>query len=135
MSEQGIDSNAIESISADDLKRELTPLLDAKERNQIIETFLKDELDLPGYQAKFVTKIIVPSLEKLIGGAVSRGFKNTHDALRGRFDGYDKVAVGIGRWLGYRLEPSRAKGVVLKKLTAAPEGMTEKAWSGEAGRP
>ena len=91
MSDREIDSNAIESISADDLKQELIPLLDAKERNQIIENFLKDELEMPGYQAKLVTKIIVPSIEKLIGGSVSRGFKKTHDALRDRFDGYDRM--------------------------------------------
>ena len=42
---------------------------------------------------------IVPSMEKLIGGVVSCGFKNTHDTLRGRFEDYDKMVVGIGRWL------------------------------------
>ncbi|MBI4774199.1 MAG: tetratricopeptide repeat protein [Deltaproteobacteria bacterium] len=128
MSEERTGHNTVESISADDLKQVLGPLLDAKERNRIIETFLKDELELPGYQAKFVAKILVPSLEKLIGATVSRHFINIHDALRRRFDGYDRRAFGIGRWLGYRLAPSMAKGAILKQLTSTPKGIAEDAW-------
>ena len=65
MSDQGTDNHAIESVSTDGLKQLLGPILDAEERNRIIESFLKDELELPGYQAKFVAKILVPSLNKL----------------------------------------------------------------------
>ncbi len=122
-------NNTIESFLDENLKNTLPSLLGAKERHQIIEAFLKDELELPGYQAKLVTQIIVPSLEKLLGGTVSRSFNNMNDALRGRFEGYDRMVLGIGRWLSYRFEPSKAKGVFLKKLTPVSDDIPEVVWN------
>jgi tetratricopeptide (TPR) repeat protein len=128
MEDPGAPTSPNAPASTEDLEKQLLPLLKAKERHKIIETFLKDELELPGYQAKLAAKIILPSLEKLFGKAVAGHLENAHKALSKRFDKYDSVAQSIGQWFSYRLEPSKAKGAILKKLTAPPEGIKQKDW-------
>ena len=124
-----MEAEVVELIPASERQEALKFLWDSKERDQLIEAFLREEMGLEGYQAKLVAKILIPTLGKLAGGTAKRSAKHLHQSLEAYSSKYEKIAQHISIWLAYRFRPTIAKDEALKNLTAKPQAIDDKDWA------
>jgi len=116
-------------IPIKDLEHTLRPFLANKELYTQIEEWLQDDFGLTAFRAKFITKIFVPALEKLLTGTLRRGLERVHDTLRNRYDFYNDLTVNIGSWLFYKVESAQQKKHALEKHLSKPDSVSKKAWA------
>ncbi|KIX13066.1 tetratricopeptide repeat protein [Dethiosulfatarculus sandiegensis] len=124
-----MEAEVVELIPESERQEALKFLWDSKERDQLIEAFLREEMGLEGYKAKLVAKILIPSLGKLVGGVAKRSAKHLHQSLEAYSSKYEKIAQHISIWLAYRFRPTMAKDKALKNLTQKPQDIDEKDWA------
>jgi tetratricopeptide (TPR) repeat protein len=118
-----------EIVNLKDLENTLIPFLDAKDRHASIEALLKEELGLSNFYAKVGAKCVLPALEKTCGKIISAHLKNVHDALSDNYEFYEKASLRIGRWLGYKLEPTLQKKKALREYVTRMDNVSEETWN------
>lgn len=93
--------------------------LDDEDRVPLLETWL-EEWGISSFKAKVVVKLLVPALQKLLGGVAERGLDRLNETLRQHFGFYDHLSIRFSAWLFYKIENKRVPENVLKRWIENP---------------
>jgi Tetratricopeptide repeat len=103
----------------DKQKQTVLAFLDDKDRSLLLEDWLA-EWGISSFKAKLVVKLLLPALQKSLGGVAERGLERLHYTLLEHFGFYDNLSGRVGAWLFYKIENKRVPEKVLKRWIDRP---------------
>lgn len=110
-------------------KKTVLAFLNDKERSKFLERWLA-EWGISSFKAKVVVRVLVPALQKFLGGVAERGLDRVHETLSRHFNFYDDLSGRISVWLFYKIENRKVPEKLLKPwIENPPQGVTVEDWT------